>query len=86
MTVLGAQRTQTTSKRIGVLLALSIVFVPLTQACGGSDGGGSGLGSSDVTVDHSSAGNPPDLSTTLVPAPGDASSPVDTAPAPGTTP
>ena len=85
MTVLEPHRTRTTSKQMGLLLALSLVLVPLTQACG-SDGGRSGSGSSDVTVDHSSAGNPPDLSTTLVPPPGDASSPVDTGPAPDTTP
>ncbi len=85
MTAPEPHQIRTTSKRMGSLLALSLVLVPLTQACGSGEGG-YGSGSSDVTVDHSSAGNPPDLSTTLVPPHGGASTPVDTAPAPDPTP
>ena len=44
------------SRTVPALFALNLL-VPVIQACDGKDGGGS-----DVTVDHSSAGNPPDLS------------------------
>ena len=50
------------SRTYPALLALALL-IPTMQACEGKGGG------SDVTVDHSSAGNPPDLSTTLVPLP-----------------